>query len=427
MTSTSPSNEQAPLIIVGAGQAGAMAARALRESGYAGRLLLIGDERHAPYERPPLSKAVLSEPEPPALDLLPTGFPAEQGMELLTGRRVARLDPQGRRIQLDDGAWLPFRACLLATGGQVRTLPALPPGTPGVHYLRTLDDALRLRQAMRTADRMLVIGGGFLGLEVASTARAQGMAVTLVEQAPMLLGRAVPPEVSAWLAGRAAAYGIDLRLDARIGSLEARDGGVTAVLADGETLRAPLAVVSVGLVPEVALAQAAGLVIDARNGGVLVDAGCRSSAPGIYAAGDCASRREVGSDAGLRLESWQNANEQARIAAAAMLGVETHPAPQPWFWTDQFDCNIQMMGHGGSGTRYVARGDLSPGRDGGKALIFGVRDGLLAQLIAINAGGDLRAFRDLVGKPLACAPEALGDAAIPAKQLARLALGQARS
>ncbi|GAA0501193.1 NAD(P)/FAD-dependent oxidoreductase [Pigmentiphaga daeguensis] len=422
----SPSNDaSAPLVIVGAGQAGAMAARALRELGHAGKVVLIGDEPHAPYERPPLSKAVLADEQPPDVNLLPEPFLAQSGIVLQPGRRVVRLDAARRELHLDDGAVQAYRACLLATGGDVRVLPALPPGTPGVHYLRTLDDAQRLRAALRTARSLLVTGGGFLGLEIASTARALGLDVTVMELGPALLGRAMPPEVSRWLAARARAHGVRLHLGAQPSGLVPVAGGIAATLADAGVLRADLAVVAVGQVPNVALAREAGLLIDAGNGGIRVDERCRTSAEGVYAAGDCASGRDAATGTHRRLESWQNANEQARIAAAAMLGQDAEPPPPPWFWTDQFGCNIQMLGHGAPGLAYRLRGQFPEGRDPGKAMLFGIEGGRLVHVIAINAGGDLRAFRSVLGRPLACAPEALADPGIPAKQLARLALGPA--
>lgn len=402
-----------------------MAARALRELGHAGELVLIGDEPHAPYERPPLSKAVLADEGMPDIGLLPEPFQAQSGLALKRGRRVVRLDPARRELHLDDGGVQPYRACLLATGGGVRVLPALPPGTPGVHYLRTLDDARGLRAALRTARSLLVIGGGFLGLEIASTARALGLDVTVIELGPALLGRVMPPEASRWLATRVQAHGVRLLLGAKLSGLEAVGGGIAATLADAGELRAELAVVAVGQEPNVALAREAGLLIDAANGGIRVDARCRTSAEGVYAAGDCASGFDAATGTHRRLESWQNANEQARIAAAAMLGEAAEPPPPPWFWTDQFGCNIQMLGHGAPGLAYHLRGPLPEGREPGKAMLFGIDGDRLVHAIAINAGGDLRAFRNVLGRSLACAPETLADAGIPAKQLARLALGPA--
>jgi len=422
----SPLNDTgAPLVIVGAGQAGAMAARALRELGHDGELILIGDEPHAPYERPPLSKAVLADEQIPDIGLLPEPFQAQSGVTLKPGRRVVRLDTARRELHLDDGTVQPYRACLLATGGDARILPALPPGTPGVHYLRTLDDAQGLRAALRTSGSMLVIGGGFLGLEIASTARALGLDVTVIELGPALLGRAMPPEVSRWLAARARAHGVRLHLDATLTNLAPVAGGIAATLANVGGLRADLAVVAVGQVPSVALAREAGLLIDAGNGGIRVDAHCRTSAEGVYAAGDCASGLDADTGMHRRLESWQNANEQARIAAAAMLGRDVESSAPPWFWTDQFGCNIQMLGQGTPGLAYHLRGQLPQGSESGKALLFGIDGDRLVHAIAINAGGDLRAFRGVLGRPLACPPQALADPAIPAKQLARLALGPA--
>lgn len=428
MASTFPSDDHAaPIVIVGAGQAGGMAARCLREVGYRGAVIMVGDEAHLPYERPPLSKAVLADEQVPDVSLMPASFYAEHGIDLKTGTRAIRLDADRRQVELEDGAILSFSSCLLATGGRARQLPLCAGAAAAVHTLRTLDDALRLREAMRTANSVLIIGGGFLGLEIASTARMRGLEAMLVEQGPQLLERALPPLLSRWLGERAAAHGVQLHLNASLASLSEDAGGVRAVLGDGATLRADLAVVAVGLTPEVTLAREAGLRIDAHNGGIVVDAHCRTSAASVFAAGDCTSRPHAATGALVRLESWQNANEQARIAAAAMLGIDTAPAATPWFWTDQFGCNVQMLGHRDPALDYYVRGTLPSGCESGKALLFGVREGRLEHVVAINAGGDLRAFRDAVDQPLACAPQALCDPDAPAKQLARLALGRART
>lgn len=415
-------SQDAPILIIGAGQAGATAAATLRSLGHDGAIVMVGGEAHAPYERPPLSKSVLTDEQQDArIGVHAAGFYAEQGIDLRLGTTVVSLDPASARAHCADGQALAFSHCLLATGGRARTLPALPEGQPRVHYLRTLADARGLRAALRRERAVLVIGGGFLGLETASTARAMGLEVTVIEAAPLLLQRAVPPAFSDWLAQRVRSLGIDLRLGCGIASIPPAANEVALTLTDGSALRAPLVVVAIGLHPNVSLAQAAGLALHPANGGIQVDLHCRTSAPGVFAAGDCASQFQPLFGQQMRLESWQNANEQARIAAAAMLGVETAPAAVPWFWTDQLGCNIQMLGAVDPALRYTLRGSIET-PDGGKPpgfLLLGMAGAQLRHAIAVNAGGDLRQLRKLIEQRTACAIGQLSNTALPLKQAVR--------
>jgi NADPH-dependent 2,4-dienoyl-CoA reductase/sulfur reductase-like enzyme len=383
---------QAPIVIVGAGQTAARAAHALRASGWAAGIVVVGDEVHRPYERPPLSKAVLSDAEEPVLDVLPAQQFDGCGLQFIAGVRAERLDPLQRTVTLADGRALAYSQCLLATGGRARTLPALPPGTGRVHYLRSLDDARRLRAALAPGVRLVVVGGGFLGLEAAASARGRGAEVTVVEAAPALLARFLPPDAGAWLADAIAARGLALRLGRGLRSAHAGADGVELLLDDGEVLHADQVLVAIGLEPETGLARTAGLAIDPGNGGIAVDALCRSSDPHVFAAGDCASQFNPHLGLQLRLESWQNANEQARAAAAGMLGLAQPVAPYPWFWTDQGAHNLQMLGLAGPDLAYVRRGD--PGANA-QALWIGHRAGVPVHGIALNAGGELRALRAL--------------------------------
>ncbi|NUA31662.1 NAD(P)/FAD-dependent oxidoreductase [Cupriavidus basilensis] len=415
-------SQDAPILIIGAGQAGATAAAALRALGHDGGIVMVGGEAHAPYERPPLSKAVLAdEQQDDRIGVHAAGFYAERDIDLRLATTVASLDPASATAHCTDGQAISFSRCLLATGGRARTLPALPEGQPRVHYLRTLADARRLRVALRRERAVLVIGGGFLGLETASTARAMGLAVTVVEAAPLLLQRAVPSVFSDWLAQRVRGLGIDLRLGRGIASIPPAVDEVAVTLADGTALRAPLVVVAIGLHPNVGLAEAAGLALHPGNGGIQVDAHCRTSAPGVFAAGDCASQYQSLFGQEMRLESWQNANEQARIAAAAMLGVPTAPAALPWFWTDQLGCNIQMLGAMDPTLRYTLRGsaEAPDGDTPPKFLLLGMAGAQLRHAIAVNAGGDLRQLRNLIEQGTACDIGLLCDTALPLKRAAR--------
>ncbi|AWQ03440.1 NAD(P)/FAD-dependent oxidoreductase [Bordetella bronchiseptica] len=405
------------IVIVGAGQAGAVAAASLRQLGYRGGLTLVGQEAHPPYERPPLSKAVLQGTATHAEAAVhPAGFYAENDIALLTETAVAALDPAARTVRLADGRTLPYDRCLLATGGHARELPALPRGRAGVHYIRTLDDALDLRAALRPGVRAAVIGGGFLGLEVASTARELGAEVTVIENGSRLLERALPAIVSDWLAERVRASGVDLRLGGAIAAIG--DGPPYAItLADGTQVNADLIVVSIGLAPEVTLARQAGLPLD-DNGGICVDSQARTAAPQVYAAGDCASQPRACLGTAARFESWQNANEQARAAAAAMLGLAPAAEPYPWFWTDQYGCNIQILGLPQPGLRYVCRPQTDP-QAAPRVLWIGLRDGVPCHGIAVNAGGDLRQLRVLFERGIPVDPHRLADPAEALKPLVK--------
>ncbi|WP_050840599.1 NAD(P)/FAD-dependent oxidoreductase, partial [Bordetella pertussis] len=286
----------------------------------------------------------------------------------------------------------------------------------GVHYIRTLDDALDLRAALRPGVRAAVIGGGFLGLEVASTARELGAKVTVIENGSRLLERALPAIVSDWLAERVRASGVDLRLGGAIAAIG--DGPPYAItLADGTQVNADLIVVSIGLAPEVTLARQAGLPLD-DNGGICVDSQARTADPQVYAAGDCASQPRACLGTAARFESWQNANEQARAAAAAMLGLAPAAEPYPWFWTDQYGCNIQILGLPQPGLRYVCRPQTDP-QAAPRVLWIGFRDGVPCHGIAVNAGGDLRQLRVLFERGIPVDPHRLADPAEALKPLVK--------
>lgn len=417
------------ILIIGAGQSGAVAAAALRDLGHEGPITLVGRETHAPYERPPLSKAVLQAADAHAQTAVhPEGFYEARRIALLTGAEAVRLDPAGHLVHLADGRQLHYRRCLLATGGRARELPNLPRGTPGVHYIRTLDDAAALRAGLTPDARVAVIGGGFLGLEVASTARGLGARVTVLESAARLLERVLPPALSDWLAERARHAGVTLRLDARIARCAWQplpDDAVrhrarfTIELHDATAIDADVVVVAIGLSPEVSLAADAGLALDPVNGGIAIDADCRSSDPDIYAAGDCASQHRRHLNMALRLESWQNANEQARAAAAAMLGQPAPGEPYPWFWTDQFGCNVQMLGLPQPGLAYTCRGIPQSEADAPKFIWLGHRDGVPVHAIAINAGGDLRQLRVLFEQGLRIDPQHYADETVALKPLVK--------
>jgi 3-phenylpropionate/trans-cinnamate dioxygenase ferredoxin reductase component len=323
----------APLIIVGAGHAGGRAALTLREEGYTGRLILIGDEPHLPYERPPLSKGLLQGTTDLAgCSLCDSDRLAELGIEHIAGNPVTQLQPQQHRLQLADGQWLPYAGLLLATGGRARRLPQVQ---ANVLYLRTHDEALALRSVLNPGTRLVVVGGGFIGLEVAATARGLGCEVTVLEAGPRLAGRVLPPVISQALLELHREQGVDVRLNVALESIHAD----SVQWVDGQLLPCDLVVVGIGMQPNIELATAAGLEV---GQGIRVDDYLRTSAPNIYAAGDVCEFRLGGRY--QRQETWRNAEAQGRHAALNLLGREVLFEALPGFWSDQYHWGLLTVG-----------------------------------------------------------------------------------
>lgn len=379
------------IVIVGAGQSAAVAAYALREYGYQGSIKMVGRERHYPYERPLLSKAVLVAAEEPAVQVLGQETWARCAIEFMSEVDAVGLDLQRRQVHLAGGDTLDYEMCLLALGGEARVHPKLPRSIRGVHYVRTLDDARRLRAALQNKPRVAIIGGGFLGLEVAHSSLEAGATVTLIEQAECLLDRFLPADASMHVLSRLRAAGASTLLGTSVASVNtAPDAPIHLITDTGLTVDADEVVVAIGMQPNDALARDAGLKVS-PGGGVWIDASCRTSDQHVFACGDCASQLRLGQTRPTRLESWQNANEQARSAAASMMAV-TPPAPtMPWFWTDQGSLNIQILGFPATGLEYVRRGDPASG----KVLWIGHRHSVPVHGVAINAGAELRTLRPL--------------------------------
>lgn len=329
-------------VIVGAGQAGAWIARTLRDEGFSGPVTLVGAEAHHPYERPPLSKEVLKGADAASTGALLTADEAQaMGIDCLLSETVTAIDRAARQVACASGRVLPHDVLFLATGSRPRPLPW--PGLDGaarVHELRTRDDALRLRAALEGAGSLAVIGGGLIGLEVAATARQAGVAVTVIEAGPRLCARSLPVEASDWLAALHRGNGVDLRMGQAVSGVQPDDTGVTLAL-DGGTLRVDQVLVGIGILPETALAQAAELAVE---DGIVVDAEGRTSDPQVFAAGDATRQPCPMGGAPLRQETWANAMAQGIAAARAALGLAPARVKLPWFWSDQYDANIQVLG-----------------------------------------------------------------------------------
>ena len=332
----------APLVIIGAGHAGGRAALTLRAEGYDGRLILIGDEPHAPYERPPLSKALLqSTTDLAGISLCDGAQLAELAIEHWVANPVRVLYPQQHRLQLADGSWQPYARLLLATGGRARRLPNVPAQMTNVLYLRSHDEALALRAGLRPGARVVIVGGGVIGLEVAATARTLGCQVTVLEAGPRLAGRVLPERLSSVLLEMHRRQGVQVRLNVSIEAVLGTDRAEAVQLVDGQLLPCDVLVVGIGMQPNTQLAQAAGLEV---GQGIRVDARLRTSAADIYAAGDVCEFRLHPQGDFQRQETWRNAEHQARHAALNLLGADLPFEAIPGFWSDHYDWGLQTVG-----------------------------------------------------------------------------------
>ncbi len=368
-------------VIVGAGLAGAKAAEALREQGYAGRLVLVGAEDQLPYERPPLSKGVLKgDDERDSVFVHPADWYAEHDIELRPGTRVEAIDRAAHSVQLDDGSLLQYTKLLLATGASPRRLPVPGGDAQAVHYLRTIEDSDELKAAIAAASRMVVIGAGWIGLEVTAAARAANVEVTVVESAELPLLRVLGPEVAQIFADLHRQNGVDLRLGVQLAEISTIGGRATGVrLADDEHIPADLVVVGIGAAPNTALAEAAGLTVD---NGVVVDESLRTDDPDVFAAGDVANARHPLLGRQIRVEHWANALNQPGAAAASMIGSPASYAELPYFFTDQYDLGMEYLGYvePGDYDRVLFRGDV-PGRE---FVAFWLSDGRVLAGMNVN-------------------------------------------
>jgi 3-phenylpropionate/trans-cinnamate dioxygenase ferredoxin reductase subunit len=402
----------ATIVIIGAGQAGGWAAQTLRKEGFTGRLVLIGDEAHPPHERPPLSKAVLAGEAAPDSTWLQKSeaFDALQ-LDWRPGVRVARIDRAARQLELAGGQTLSYDKLILCTGGRARPLAVPGAEAAGVHTLRTIADALALAPLLAPGRRILVVGGGWIGLEVAATARKKGAEVVVVEAQSRLCERTVPREISEHLLALHRSHGTQVLLGVGIAGITAgADGASVVTLTDGRTLGCDAIVAGIGMLPNDDLARAAGLACD---GGVLVDAKCRSSDPDILAAGDVAVTPNPWAGRRLRLESWQNAQEQGIAAARSALGLAVDYQPLPWFWSDQYDMNLQIFGVPMPNHRVVVRGE-----PGAQSFVLFYLDGDVVQAaLGPNSARDLRFARRLIEQRKPVDAQRLADTGVPmAKQ-----------
>jgi len=331
------------MVIIGAGEAGARAAVELRARGWPGTITIVGEEKWGPYERPPLSKRqLLADDEQTPVHILREEMLVEHNIRLLTGRPAVHIDRSGHFVEVADGSRLRYERLLLATGARPRKLPIAGPVGEKLIYLRTFDDALNLRPRLAAGRRIAVIGGGFIGLEVAATAVERGCEVTLIEIGPRILMRAVPSEIAALMEARHRAAGVTFKLGAGLERIAETADGFELLLADQTVVRCDEVVIGIGAVPETTLAAECGLEIE---NGVKADERLATSDPAIFAAGDCCSFPHVRyGGRRIRLEAWRNAQDQGIHAAGNMLGANEPYRAIPWFWSDQYDLTLQVAG-----------------------------------------------------------------------------------
>ncbi|RWH77257.1 MAG: ferredoxin reductase [Mesorhizobium sp.] len=402
------------MVIIGAGECGGRAALALRELFYDGPVTLVGDEPHLPYERPPLSKEAMATDAPAIKAIASDEVLAGRSIRHIHSVQAVAIDRAAHLMHLSDGSVLPYDKLLLATGSTPRRLPLPGLGARCV-YLRTFNDALAIRAHLSAGNRIAIVGGGFIGLELAAAARRLGATATVIEAQPRILMRGVPAEIARTIHEAHEAEGVKILCGDGIAAIVDDGAQVRIALAGGQEIVADLAVIGIGAVPVTGLAAEAGLTID---NGIAVDAALRTSDPDIFAAGDCCSfPLAVYGGRRVRLEAWRNAQEQGALAARNMLGAGEAHAAVPWFWSDQYGLTLQISGLADEGSKVVRR-DLD---DGAFILFHLAQDGRLVAASGIGPGNavarDIRLAEMLIARRAKPAPEALGSQTIKLKSL----------
>jgi len=396
------------VLIVGAGQAGAQAAISLRQLGFQGSIGIVGAEPAAPYERPPLSKAYLAgEIDSAKLSIRPPAFWDQQQVSLRTGVRISRVDAAAHLATTQTGETIGYSHLIWAAGGEPRRLSCAGADLPGVHVVRTTADVDEIRAELGGITRVVVIGGGYIGLESAAILVKAGKQVTVLEAMDRVLARVTAPEVSRFYEAQHRAHGVDVRLGTAVECLVGEGGRVSAVrLADGQELPADMVIVGIGLVPEVQALKEAGA---ACSNGIEVDGRCRTSLPDVYAVGDCAlHENRYAGGARVRLESVQNAVDQSKVVAANLAGVPTDYNAVPWFWSNQYDLRLQTVGLSLGYDDAVLRGD--PASRSFSVVYLG--QGRVLALDCINAAKDFVAGKKLVSQQSHLSREQLADVSV---------------
>jgi 3-phenylpropionate/trans-cinnamate dioxygenase ferredoxin reductase subunit len=396
------------IVIVGAGHAAGQAAASLRQEGFEDEIIIVGDEAHIPYQRPPLSKAYLSgEQGIERVYLRPEKFYEDKNVTVKVNTSVTAIDTDARTVTTDAGEAIPYEKLLIATGGRVRKLSIPGSDLSGIHYLRTIADVDAIKEEFGEGKKLVIVGGGYIGLEVASVAVKYGLEVHVLEMEERILQRVTTPEMSAFYHRLHTGRGVHIHTSTMVSGFSG-EGHVSAVECGDQSFPADLVIVGIGIIPNTEVAEAAGIECD---NGIVVDDHCRTSAADVYAAGDCTNHPNPLLDRRLRLESVPNAMEQARVAAANMTGGDKVYASIPWFWSDQYELKLQMVGFSSDGDTQVVRGDM----DANEFAVFYLKDGKVVAADAVNSPKEFMICKQLIGKTVDAA--ALADPEADLKSL----------
>ncbi|WP_417319089.1 NAD(P)/FAD-dependent oxidoreductase [Emcibacter sp.] len=399
------------VLIIGAGHGCAQAVASLRSEKFEGRIVVVGDEAFIPYQRPPLSKDFLKGDLPlERLYIKPPKFYEDRDVDMKTGVRVTKIDPAGKTADLDNGETISWDHLIIATGSHVRKLTVPGHDLEGVHYLRTVSDVHGIQADFGTAQDVVVVGGGYIGLEIAAVARQKGKNVTVLEMADRILNRVVAPEMSAFYQRVHEEEGVKILCNTGVTALEGENGRVTKVLTgDGQSFNADLVVVGIGIIPAQELAEAAGIELE---NGIRVDEHCRTSATDVYAIGDVTSHPSRLYGRRIRLESVPNAMAQAKIAAKAIMGTLEVYDDIPWFWSDQYDMKLQIAGLSAGYDQIVIRGDLNSR----SIAAFYLKDGVLISMDGVNKPAEFMASKKLIAQKASPDPDKLADPNVNMKE-----------
>lgn len=396
-------------VVIGAGQAASQLVASLRADGYAAPITVVGDEAYPPYQRPPLSKKFLAgELEEERLFIRPLEFYVAADAKLILNTRATSVDLAAKLVTLSDGQVLSYQTLVFTTGSRVRKLTIPGADLPGIFYLRGIDDVKAIQPHFTAGKRLVVVGGGYIGLETAAVAARRGLNVTVVEALERCLQRVTSQQISDFFQGVHRAEGVTILTQTGVRGFAAAPGGSLVVQTANGDLAADLIIAGIGILPEQDLAQAAGLACD---NGIVVDEFARTSDPNVYAIGDCANHPNPLLGRRLRLESVQNAIDQAKAASLAITGKPKPYAEVPWFWSDQYDLKLQIAGISAPGDEVVVRGDPATR----KFAVFYLRGGLVAAVDAVNAAPEYMIGRMMIAQKKGADPAKLADPAVPMK------------
>lgn len=380
------------IVIIGAGHAAGQAAASLRQAKFEGPITIIGDEAHVPYQRPPLSKQYLAGTQlADKVYLRAEKFYTDKDIQLMLDTRATQIDPSTKTINLDNGETIAYEKLLISTGSRPRKLSIEGSDLSGIHYLRTMDDVDGIRADVKPGANLVIVGGGYIGLEVAAVGIELGMNVHVLEMEERILQRVTTPEMSAYYHKLHTDRGVHIHTQTGVTGFSG-NGSVEKVLCGDESFDADIVIVGIGIIPNIEIAEEAGIHCD---NGIVVDDHCRTSDPDIYAAGDCTNHPNPLMNKRLRLESVPNAMDQARVSTANMLGDDKVYAAIPWFWSDQYNLKLQMVGFSADGDSQVLRGDM----DTHQFAIFYLKDGKVVAADAVNSPKEFMLCKQLVGKP----------------------------